>query len=175
MPFALILVGLLLVVAAVRNTVTDNSTTGTKGLTTLIKGDFTGQNNFIYWLVAILLIGALGYVDSLRSLSRAFMALILVALFLTGKQGINFFTGFQSALANLGQGNFGGSLSSLLGSTGQTSSTPSTDSTSAVQSLDQLNQSALQDALQQYNAAAAQGIPGTAAKAQAAQNALNLY
>ena len=174
MPFALILVGLLLVVAAVRNTVTDNSTTGAKGLTTLIKGDFTGQNNFIYWLVAILVIGALGYIDSLRTLSRAFMALILVALFLTGKQGSNFFTGFQSALSNLGQGNFGGSLSNLIGSN-TTPSTPPTDSTSAVQSLDQLNQSALQDALQQYSAAAAQGIPGTAAKATAAQNALNLY
>ena len=87
MPFALILVGLLLVVAAVRNTVTDNSTTGTKGLTTLIKGDFTGQNNFVYWMVSILIIGALGYIDSLKSLSRVFMALIVVALFLKGKSG----------------------------------------------------------------------------------------
>ena len=174
MPFALILVGLLLVVAAVRNTVTDNSTTGTKGLTTLIKGDFTGQNNFIYWMVSILIIGALGYIDSLKSLSRVFMALIVVALFLKGNQGTSFFSNFQSALSNLGQGDFGGSLSSLIGSN-PTPSTSSTPATSATQSLDQLNQQALQDALQQYSAAAAQGIPGTAAKAQAAQNALNLY
>jgi len=169
MPFALLLVGILLVVAAVRNTVTDNSTTGQKGLTTLVKGDFTGQNNFIYWLVAILVIGALGYIDSLKTLSRAFMGLILVALFLTGKNGSNFFSGFQSALSSLGNG---------LGST--SSSLPSipsvqTQATTSGDALDQFNQQALQDALSQYQGAAANGIQGAAAKVAAAQKALQNY
>lgn len=122
MPFALIIVGLLLVVAAVRNTVTDNGQQ--KGLTTLVKGDFTGQNNFIYWTVSILIIGALGYIESLKSFSRIFMALIVVALFLKGDQGQSFFSNFQSALSSLGQGNFSDNLSNLVG---QNQSTPNSN------------------------------------------------
>lgn len=125
MPFALLIVGIILVVAAIRNTVSDNTTSGAKGLTTLVQGDFTGQNNFIYWMVAILVIGALGYIDSLKTFSRTMLVLILVALFLNGKQGSSFFTNFQSALSSLGSGNFGSSLSNPLGST-STSSTSGT-------------------------------------------------
>lgn len=175
MPFALLIVGIILVIAAIRNTVTDSGSQ--KGLTSLVKGDFTGQNNFIYWMVAILVIGALGYIDSLKTFSRAMMVLILVALFLNGKQGSSFFTNFQSALSSLGSGNFSSTLSNLVGGS---SSLPSTSSStsgslSAEQSLMQEEQSSLQDALNQYSSAASQGIPGTAAKAAAAANALQNF
>jgi hypothetical protein len=81
MPFALILVGVVLIVAAVRNTVTNSATT--PGLVTLVKGDFTGNNNFTYWMVVILVLGALGYIDAIKPLSRIFMALVIVVLFLS--------------------------------------------------------------------------------------------
>jgi hypothetical protein len=68
-------------------------------------------------MVSILVIGALGYIDSLKAFSRIFMALIVVALFLKGNQGTSFFSNFQSALTSLGSGNFSGALSSLAGST----------------------------------------------------------
>jgi hypothetical protein len=45
-----------------------------------VVGDFTGAGNFTYWLVALGAVGAIGYVPSLRSFSRAFMALIIVAM-----------------------------------------------------------------------------------------------
>lgn len=51
----------------------------------LIQGDFSGQNNFTYWVVAILVLGGLGYVQQLRSLSRLFIALVLVVLLLDNK------------------------------------------------------------------------------------------
>lgn len=72
MPFALILVGVLLVVAAVRGT--------TDVLFTLVKQDFTGPNNYTYWLASILLIGALGYIKPLQPISRIFLALLIVVL-----------------------------------------------------------------------------------------------
>jgi type II secretory pathway pseudopilin PulG len=52
---------------------------------------------------------------------------------------------------------------------------PLVPANAAVQSLEQLNQSALQDALQQYQTAAQDGVPGMTAKVAAAQNALASY
>jgi putative exporter of polyketide antibiotics len=88
MPFALIIIGVVLVVASVRNTQGD--------LYTLVKGDFTGQNNYVYWMLSILLVGSLGYIPSLTKLSRVFLVLILVVLLLH-KQG--FFTMFQQQIS----------------------------------------------------------------------------
>lgn len=90
MPFALIIVGLVLLISSLQG----NQDT----LFSLLKGDFIGQNNFIYWALSILVIGALGYVPNLRPLSRAFMVLVIVALFL--KNGTGFFAQFQSAIGS---------------------------------------------------------------------------
>lgn len=75
MPFALLIVGIVLVVAAVRNTQSQ--------LYGLVKGDFTGPNNYLYWLVSILIIGAVGYVPTLKPISRMFLVLLIVVLFLS--------------------------------------------------------------------------------------------
>lgn len=75
MPFALLIVGVLLVTSGVRNTYAD--------LFTLVKGDLTGSGSFLHWALAILIIGAVGYVDELKPFSRAFMALLIVVLFLS--------------------------------------------------------------------------------------------
>ena len=48
----------------------------------LIANDFTGQNSFVYWMLAILVIGAIGYISGLEKLSRAFLVLVIVVLFL---------------------------------------------------------------------------------------------
>lgn len=104
MPFALILVGVLLVVAAVRDT--------TDKLFALVKGDFTGPNNYTYWMASILLIGALGYVKALQPLSRIFIVLLVVVLVLSHG---GLFDKFNQQL-------FGGSLSG----TGPVTLTPST-------------------------------------------------
>lgn len=96
MPFALIIVGIVLLVAAVRDTIG-----GDRGLFTLLKNDFTGQNNFSYWLVSILIIGAVGYIPTLRPISRMFLALVIVVLFIS--QG-GFFSKFNlQAFGQAGQ------------------------------------------------------------------------
>lgn len=90
MPFALAIIGIVLLVAGVRNRQND--------LFALVKGDFTGPNNFIFWMVSIFLIGAIGYIPKLKPISTAFLALVIVVLFL--KKGTGFFaqltTGLQS-------------------------------------------------------------------------------
>lgn len=88
MPFVLILVGLLIVIAGFQNTY--------KELGTQLASDFTGQNNFTWYLVSIFVVGAIGYAggknSSLQNFSRAFMALIIVAMVLANsKAGNNFF------------------------------------------------------------------------------------
>jgi hypothetical protein len=73
-PFALIIAGIILTVAGVRNT--------QGALFNLLEGDFTGNNSFIWWSLSILVVGTVGYVPSTRQLANAFLALILIVLFL---------------------------------------------------------------------------------------------
>lgn len=88
MPFLFIVSGVVMIVSAVRGTQDD--------LVALLKADFTGKGNFIYWLISILLIGAIGYIPSLRPVSRAFLVLVVIVLFL--KNG-GVFTQFTNAIA----------------------------------------------------------------------------
>lgn len=97
MPFVFIIIGIVFLVSGVRG---QSST-----LITLVEGDLTGTNNFAYWILSILLIGALGYVEDLRSLSRGFMVLVIVVLVLhesnTSGTGGGFFTEFESAFTSI--------------------------------------------------------------------------
>lgn len=100
MPFALLIIGVWLLIAGIRNTAGPVSQQGT--LFNLFHGDFTGSDNFAYWFVAIVLIGAIGYIPRLRSVSVAFLTLVLVVLFLkkgnSSGVGGGFFNQFLSAL-----------------------------------------------------------------------------
>lgn len=77
MPFALLFVGVILLIAAIQGT--------EKALGRQLYSDFTGQNSYLFWAVAIILIGAVGYVQELKKFSVAFMSLILVVLLLSEK------------------------------------------------------------------------------------------
>lgn len=77
MPFVLLIFGAILFVSGVR---------GTNGqLWTLVKGDFTGSNSFLVWIAAIGVVGSAGYIPKLKSLSVAFMTLLLLVLFLSNR------------------------------------------------------------------------------------------
>lgn len=90
MPFVMIISGIVLIIAAVRNTQQD--------LYFLLAHDFTGPNNFIYWTLAILVIGSIGYIPRLKPVSDGFLILVILALFLTKKTG--FFDMFQKQIAS---------------------------------------------------------------------------
>ena len=91
MPFFIAIVGIVLLVSALRGQV------GT--LFGLIKSDFTGSGNFLYWVVALLAVGSIGYVKKLQPISDAFLALILVVFTLSNK---GFFNQFMQGLSATG-------------------------------------------------------------------------
>jgi hypothetical protein len=94
MPFALIFVGAVLVAAGVRGK--------TSQLYTLVKGDIesdASRKGYIYWMVSILIIGSIGYIEELAPISRAFLALVLVVL-LIGAGKKNFFSQFQQGISS---------------------------------------------------------------------------
>lgn len=75
MPFALVTIGLLLVITGFQNTYREFGLQLAK--------DFTGEGNFIYWVISIGVVGILGYNKTLEPFSRAFMGLIIVVMFLS--------------------------------------------------------------------------------------------
>ena len=114
MAFALLVAGLVLLVAGVRNTQGD--------LFTLLKGDVAnknGQPGFIYWIAAIFLIGAIGYIPKVKPFSVALLSLVILVLFLT--KGVGFFSQLQ-----------GGIASTAVQPTSATSSTPGSTPASSV-------------------------------------------
>ena len=60
-----------------------------------LASEFRGPNNFTYWLLAIGIVGAAGYVQALQPISRMLMALIIISIFLSHK---GFFANFNKAL-----------------------------------------------------------------------------
>ncbi|HSY26681.1 MAG TPA: hypothetical protein VK832_04200, partial [Burkholderiaceae bacterium] len=79
MPLAFIILGILLIVTAYQGTY---AAFGQQLYT-----DFSGGagSNFIYWVAAVAMIGALGYVSPLRTPTRLLLALIIIAFFLANK------------------------------------------------------------------------------------------
>ena len=87
MPFALIAIGLLLIVTGIKGTQSQ--------LAAQLASDFTGAGNFFYWIIAIMAIGAVGYIEPMKGPSRMLLALIIVAMVLSNK---GFFAQFQQEL-----------------------------------------------------------------------------
>jgi hypothetical protein len=92
MPFVFIIVGTVFIVSGALGT--------SSQFLKLLKGDLPG---FIYWMLAIGVIGALGYVNDFRGFSRALLALVLIVLLITEDKGTSggFFTEFQQAISTI--------------------------------------------------------------------------
>jgi len=71
-----IVIGAVLILAAVR------WDSGGSNLWPLLKGDFEPgkQGNFLAWFVAILVIGGIGYIPELKSISSVLLAIVIVGL-----------------------------------------------------------------------------------------------
>lgn len=98
MGFVMLIVGLLMIITGARGTYAQFGTqfasefqsTGTFGQPGYHPG-------FQIWLLAIGIVGAIGYVKELQLISRAFMTLIIISIFLSQK---GFFAQFQAALSS---------------------------------------------------------------------------
>lgn len=118
MPFALVFIGMVLIVTGFQNTY--------QKLGTLVAGDFTGTPNFFTWFVAIAIIGGIGYYKPLETPSRAFMGLIIAVLILS--KGTGFFSQLQSGVTAAGaqsDQNIGAPLPASGGSTSASDSSSS--------------------------------------------------
>jgi hypothetical protein len=77
MPIALIIIGLFLAIAGIKNNA------ATLGQT--VGEDFRGAGSFWYWIVAVLVVGSIGYASDARGISRLFLTLIVLVFVLTNE------------------------------------------------------------------------------------------
>lgn len=77
MPFLLILIGAVLFVSALQNTQTQ--------LASALEQDIPG---FTKWALAVVLIGALGWIPGFRTISRWLLALVLIVIVVKNYQGV---------------------------------------------------------------------------------------
>lgn len=93
MPIIILIVGAVFLISAVLGT--------EKQLFTLLRGDFVGPNNFLEWGLAIVFVGAVGYIPGFRPLANAFFVLLIIALLISKRSGTGgggFFAQLQAAL-----------------------------------------------------------------------------
>lgn len=81
MPILFGFAGIILIVAAVR----DRITNGNPSLIDLLKADFTGQPNFVEWMLALVLIGSIGYIPKMQPIARGFLVLVIIGMLLSNK------------------------------------------------------------------------------------------
>jgi len=100
MTLILLIVGAVLVVAAIRNS--------QGALFSALQTDVPG---FVVWAAAILALGALGFVPGLKPVSRGLLALVLVVIVLKNAKGV--LADFQGLWQNpgAGSGSSGGGVS----------------------------------------------------------------
>ena len=90
MPFVLLILGMLFLVVAIR---------GTQGtFFTLLKSEFVGNNSFVVWGAALVILGLVAYIRPIRPAIQALMGLILLVIFLANKGGV--FSQFNNAIRN---------------------------------------------------------------------------
>lgn len=104
MPLALAIMGVLLLVVGVKGTYGD--------LAKLLKEDFTGSGNFFVWLLAVGVVGSIGYVPALQQFSRIFLGLVLVTFLI---KSVGFPDMLIKALQSV-SGDSGGAASGATGS-----------------------------------------------------------
>ena len=92
MPFFLLIVGSIFLVAAVRGNQDD--------LIKLIKDDFSGNNNFIYWVMAIVFISMLGNIKVLKPVSDAFLALVILVIIVASYKKGDLINSFLTQVKN---------------------------------------------------------------------------
>ena len=90
MPFIIIIIGLMLIAIGYNGTQSN--------FLTLLKGDFIGPNNFLWWVLVIFVIGIMGYAPKLKGFSDAMLALVIIVIFLSNK---GFFATFTQDIKSL--------------------------------------------------------------------------
>jgi hypothetical protein len=111
MPFALLMLGVLFLTVAIRNQQT--------AFVQLVRADFSGTGNFSYWVVAVIVLGAIGYIPKAKPVSNLLLVLILIVLVLkrgnSSGLGGGVFNQLVTALGSTNTSAQNATLSSLVG------------------------------------------------------------
>jgi len=104
-----IVFGAVLLITAANGTYEDSEfgSGDHQGLWPLLKTDFdtNTKGNFVAWFAAIFIVGALGYIDTLKPIANTMLALLVVVLFVApGKKNGNggFFEMLKEAVVKQG-------------------------------------------------------------------------
>src|SRR6185437_6406490 len=89
-PFVFVIIGLLLLVVAIRGTQNDAFT--------LLKSEFVGAHSFLPWAASILILGAIGYARPVKPVADALVLLVVLVILL--KNGGGFFARLNDAIAH---------------------------------------------------------------------------
>lgn len=90
MPFVFTIIAILFIVIGARGQ--------SSNAIALLKSEFTGSGSFIQFLIAILIVGFIGYIKPLKLVSDGFLLLILISMFLADKGRV--FSQFETDLQN---------------------------------------------------------------------------
>lgn len=87
MPLFLLLLGVIFLVAAIRGNQND--------LLDLLKDDFSGDNNFLLWVLSLVILVGVGQFKAVRPISDAFLGLIILVIIIANyKRGGDIFSSF---------------------------------------------------------------------------------
>ena len=86
MPIFLLLIGIIFLVASIRGNQNE--------LIDLLREDFSGKNNFILWVLALVIIVAFGNFKQLRPISDGFLGLVILVIIISNYKKGNLFNSF---------------------------------------------------------------------------------
>lgn len=92
MPLALLFIGIILIVVGFQDTY--------EAFFGQVTKDFTGSGSFLYLIVALGVVGSLGYIEQLQTFSRVLLGLILLSLFIGAVNKGGFFGNLTSGLSS---------------------------------------------------------------------------
>jgi hypothetical protein len=90
MPFAFLIIGLMLIVIGARGNA------GAAG--SLLQSEFTGQNSFLNFLIAIMVLGMIGYYKPLKPVADGLIGLVILVIVIANQNSGGLFAAFENAV-----------------------------------------------------------------------------
>jgi hypothetical protein len=93
MPFVFLIIAVMFIVIGMRNQ-------GANAVV-LLKSEFTGTNSFVPWIIALGILGAIGYWSPAKKVADAFLGLVMLVMVISNEtkgQGGGLFAQLQAAL-----------------------------------------------------------------------------
>ncbi len=91
MAWGLLFVGFILAISAVKGNHNE--------LFSLVKSDFTGKDNFFFWVLSIIILVAIGNWKAARPITDAFLVLVILVIIISSRGRGDIFSDFLNQVA----------------------------------------------------------------------------